>query len=699
MRLSWYNISKPFKISTIDKVLASGMRKQLLLLLFLTVAIWSSLLLTAHLMDFKTEDLLESDICVTENSETTNNIQLWEAVYFRFTDAGEQTSSSPRARGLVMIISFLGTIVLSGIFISTISNIIERRVDKFDKGLIRYNFSNHIILFGYNEMTSHLVKQLYESSKYRDHIIVIHTSKPVKDVRIEFESRLTPAECSDVIFTYGRRDIETELRSLKVDKAMEVYILGEGYTDNKVEYAHDSLNMDCISLIGMICNKKRNIKKYGKLKCNISFEYQTTFSAFQFSAIDPEVLNAILFKPFNIHEDWAQRVFVTGSTTTGNVKYEWLDREPITVDSNKYIHLVVVGMSKMGVAMAMEAMRIAHFPNFKSKGKRTKITMIDIDADEEMNYMISRNRNFFDMIHYSFEDVNGKIKPYTHAPDAKYNHLGGGFIDIEVEFIKGNAAHPDLVKKIDVWAEKNDSLLTIAVCFNLPHTSLSAALAMPDKVYENKIPILVLQRDSSAVIRNIAGLGLTDKEAQKKLRYSELRPFGMDKDCIDINSTETATAKRVKYVYNFYYERDMQPVVMPSISELNDVWYSGGDVSHIWADIYNADSIPTKLRSIGIKQEDWQTMDDLTEDEVNILSEVEHNRWNIDRLLIGFRPPYANEDAEITASNGKNKGDYKKKHIHYDIRPYDKLCVDHTGRNSNEYDVCITRALPLIVKK
>ena len=91
-------------------------------------------------------------------------------------------------------------------------------------------------------------------------------------------------------------------------------------------------------------------------------------------------------------------------------------------------------------------------------------------------------------------------------------------------------------------------------------------------------------------------------------------------------------------------------------------------------------------------------MGELTDEQVEILSEVEHNRWNVDRLLIDFRPPYKEEDDIITESNGKKKGEYKKRHIHYDIRPYDDLRIDHTGRNANEYDVCITRALPLIVK-
>ncbi len=183
------------------------------------------------------------------------------------------------------------------------------------------------------------------------------------------------------------------------------------------------------------------------------------------------------------------------------------------------------------------------------------------------------------------------------------------------------------------------------------------------------------------------------------MKYANLRPFGMDNDSIDINTYDTLLAKRVKYVYQFYYERDLQPIVMPSEDVLNELWYKGRNVTHHWADIYNADAIPTKLRSIGYSQKDWATMDELIQEQIDILSEVEHNRWNVDRLLIGFRPPTKEEDAVITASKGKEKSNFKDRYIHYDIRPYDDLRIDHTGRNANEYDVCLTKALPLIVKE
>ena len=61
-----------------------------------------------------------------------------------------------------------------------------------------------------------------------------------------------------------------------------------------------------------------------------------------------------------------------------------MDYVPITrQDSDRFVHFVIIGMSKMGQAMALQAAHIAHFPNYKRK--KTKITFIDRDGRVEMN--------------------------------------------------------------------------------------------------------------------------------------------------------------------------------------------------------------------------------------------------------------------------------------------------------------------------
>ena len=82
------------------------------------------------------------------------------------------------------------------------------------------------------------------------------------------------------------------------------------------------------------------------------------------------------------------------------------------------------------------------------------------------------------------------------------------------------------------------------------------------------------------------------------------------------------------------------------------------------------------LRSLrGLKMDD-NSMDTkpLSDEEVEVLARLEHNRWNVEKLLMGFRKAHKDEDkyeakAESKAKLKKNKDRF----IHHDIRPYDQL--------------------------
>jgi len=112
-------------------------------------------------------------------------------------------------------------------------------------------------------------------------------------------------------------------------------------------------------------------------------------------------------------------------------------------------------------------------------------------------------------------------------------------------------------------------------------------------------------------------------------------------------------------------------------------------------------TIPTKLRSVGIDYKSL-TFKDLTDEEIEILAEVEHNRWNVEKLLMGFRPVTENEFDEIQKSIAEG-GSLKKKYnknlkAHYDIRPFADLREDKPGKNVNRYDYGMTKGIIDIIK-
>lgn len=66
-------------------------------------------------------------------------------------------------RILVGLISISGSVLLGGVLISTISNIIERRVGVVYTGRMTYrNIKNHYVLIGFNELSINMIRELYD---------------------------------------------------------------------------------------------------------------------------------------------------------------------------------------------------------------------------------------------------------------------------------------------------------------------------------------------------------------------------------------------------------------------------------------------------------------------------------------------------------------------------------------------------------
>ena len=79
--------------------------------------------------------------------------------------------------------------------------------------------------------------------------------------------------------------------------------------------------------------------------------------------------------------------------------------------------------------------------------------------------------------------------------------------------------------------------------------------------------------------------------------------------------------------------------------------------------------------------------------EMCIRDRVEHNRWNVEELLLGYRPVTKKEQEEIEQKVALKNKKRDEEYAHYDIRPYNDL------RNGSEkYDIALTRHLLLIAK-
>lgn len=491
---------------------------------------------------FSTSNLPES-----VSARQTNPPLFW-TVYYHFIDPGNQhMTTSKEGRCWAAIIAILGVFLLNGLLISAIIGWIDSRKERWHKGDIRYNgllhCREHYIIVGANDMIGGVVKYLLNNDQSCLNVlnpyILIQTSRDVESFRRELFSGLTPSQQRRIIVYYGDRNSTVDIHDLGLNKAIEVYVLGEDARVDDVESYHDTMNMQCLKLIS---NEIADIKKFKKgndiderLVCRVMFEYQTSFNLFQVIDIDDK---KIKFLPFNYYEKWAQNVLICQELDNEeNCKYLPLEGfEGIKSHDDTYVHLVIVGMSRMGVAMAIEAAHLAHYPNFEEKQRRTKITFIDKNASEEKEFFMGRFKELFSLSHWCYGNVIDDTLVWEKVNELcpKW-HLGGDFLDVEWEFINASIETPAAQKYMSDASLDENVKLTIAICFPENNRAIAAATYLPDSVYQSKntLQVLVYQRLNDELVRQISD--------NPRSRYSKkIKAFGMAKDCYDSKLVDIA---------------------------------------------------------------------------------------------------------------------------------------------------------------
>lgn len=581
-----------------------------------------------------------------------------------------------------LFVVLVGAALFTSFLIGAIGNLLSRRIESLTKGQYTYNFEDHILIFGSSSMLMNLLRQIGDTG--RD--IVIQTDRDVEQVRERITSYVNAKAMRNVYVIFGKRTSPLSLDNLHVATAHSIYVIGE---DDEPQ--HDGLNLKCWHFITEKCKEASGIKD-----CYLVLDRLTSHNVFSYRkescSTDNLRLNIV-----SAVENMAQGVLVSGEVKS--LKYPALDRDGITQDSDISVHLIVVGMTQVAYAMATTAAHICHFPNFKTKGKKTKITFIQKDIRQELDFWMGHFDSLMDLSYSELVswDKEGRKNVVEMYPKPEYINplLSGykGFLDVEWEFIDAGVEDPNVREYIRECVRKDgvSEYLSFAFCGHEAEDNVAASLYLPKEVYANsEIPVYVYQPLTRWVLA-------TAKETD---RYSNLYPFGMRTDCFDPQQERLLWAKRISYLYEHCYDY----AGMGSLSELNEIWYMKSD-QYIkqQSNVYAANSIPVKFRSIGLNVAEREV---ITEDEVRILAETEHNRWNVERLLAGYSSlPFEKRmqllaDQLSTSEAVADEAKKEKKRLkneefkHADIAPYDEL-LD----SSKDYDINIVKNLLDVIKK
>lgn len=665
-----------------DRSFSGKARKQLLWLLAGVGGLFIIFYITSFLLGLEVSDFAFND----GNPKSENESGRLFVLTNLFLDSGNMVSVPRKIRVFAFIVSFFGIIFFGGILISVVSNVLERRVERYRNGEVYYPMFDHVIVIGFDPVALSLIRQLCATTDSRKYILV-QTMQPADDVRRRILTDVSDTDARRIVVLHGRRNAKEDLEKLYLWKASGIYVVGEND-----ETDHDSINVDCMRRIYYVCRKKlHGTAPVSPLPCYVLFENLSSFTPFQATDITRNWRNYLEFHPMNFYDEWAKRIVVDNCywredpkelKKAMEIELPRLDREPINADSQKVVHLVIVGMSRMGVALAVQAAHSLHFPNFlKNPELKTHITFIDPFADIEKDYLIGRYAGLFEINPPHIYEENELSSFALHACNYPEN-----FLDVEFSFVKGRIESDAIRKLLASWAnDKENQLLSVAICLNLPPAAIAAGLYLPDEIYENNIPVFVRQEESDALL-SLLHKDVGDNEYQ---RYSHVFPIGMMQNCYTINLENRIRAMAINYVYDYYYETGKEPDSLPDFPELKRLWNTLS-AAHQWSNLYHAYSINIKAHAFNI---DFSKSEKIDGETLESLSIVEHNRWNVEKLLLGYRKPSA-KHLKLFEKEPEAKKKYKNEHfVHTAICPFEQLSSDMKYN-----DTLITRALPMIVR-
>ena len=398
-----------------------------------------------------------------------------------------------------------------------------------------------------------------------------------------------------------------------------------------------------------------------RLVCHLLVQSNQTLQMLQTCDFCDMVRQKIDVYPFTMDEVWSRSIV--------------LDYEPITIQSEKRVHLVIFGMGEIAEMVAIQAALIAHYPNYvRNHSLRTRITMIGVQKGDSLSTerFIKRYQHLFDNSFYRIINPSEeKAVKIFHKP--MYDGKREDFVDVEWEFVEAESWNADVREKLQLWAKDDRQLLTVVMAGKDADKNMSEALHLPNELYMQHIPIYI---------------------------------YGQQCKGYDVTLPLVRMAKNVNYIYDRCYDENIRSpqtdwhlhyAVEINLEERERSWTRLSNVKRM-SSIYNAMTIPTKMRSIGLKDDEWDKFYDIPQQDIELLGQVEHNRWSVEELILSFRPCTDDEQTKIEADVKTQKKAYKARKIHYDLRAYNDLRPDETGKPVEIYDLCLCSCLPLIAK-
>lgn len=536
-----------------------------------------------------------------------------------------------------VIMCLVGLVLVSSMLISLLSNIIENRATAFSKGLLRYQFHDHVLFLGADDMLVDTITG--QCSEDSDQAIVVLTEQDAEEVRKRLLAQLESKSIRRrLVVLYGHRTQRDQLVSVYAQKAQRVFVLGEPDEED-----HDSKNILSLSLIKDLATEGTHV-----VDCYFLCNHLNTLRILQLQTSPlPWQLHLTVM---NTQESWAQRVLVN------KVGYPSLNRhEHPAGEDMEYVHLVLIGASQMAYALAFTAAHVAHYPNFITQRLRTRITLIDPQMDAHSEFLRSHYASLFRLSHYT--EIGETVTSYK--PEPEYD-----FLDIEWEFIRGRAETPKVREMLAKWSWDTHQMLTIAICSDDMRANLATALYLPDEVQSAGTPVLVYQSTNAALA----------EWTKSFTRHKNIYPFGMREDCYD----ET-------FRMRLHWAQQANEAYEDNAARLNPqrkrkFWHDL-KLTLQFSNLYSANYCFSVLQYVAPEYH----------------ARLEHQRWMTERLLLGYKALDKHDRVRIEhlpeAEKWKEMERLEPYFFHPNIQPFEEL-TEESIRKDEVMVQCLLDKLP-----
>lgn len=624
----------------------------------------------------------------------------------------------------------LGLLIFNGIIISVLSNYIAQRKESYTNGLARYSASGHYVIMGYDDMVPSIIADIFRNNPKAQ--VLILSAVNSAQIRERVRKSIKREHFDNIIVNYGHRIARDYYPDIHLEKAKEIFVVGKRTLPN-----HDAVNVECVENIFDYLAVHGNSNMPQRITC--VFEDYDTYSAFKVADIFEKARElGVDFLPYNYYTGWAKQIFVSGHyySTHNDQKHAYPSvwRGGIGYNDKHCVHLVFIGLSAFAETLALEAAHILHFPNGTTysldneerQSIKTKITFIDKDICSEMRMFRTRNRHFFEIQSCEYYDFTDTPATRQKIQPSFFEGQDSDFLDIDFEFVNGDVYSDEVQNLLRIWAEDDNQYLSVFLMQDNQRDNFCVGMNMPDVVYDKSIPIFIRQENTDTFVTQLREahtvINSHENEDNERLRfyihssdgkinktmrtqrYANIYPFGMNDTAFYRNDMGVYQARLLNYLYSTMDNNtftDMHVLSAIPIEQLKRdamIYWRKLPIALKWSNLYAAEMIACKLTSMEVMKNE---VNPLTKEQQQVcIAEVEHNRWNLEKLLMGYRKPKTEEDKYSISSldeegkEGRKKLYSNKKYhfVHSDIRPFAQL------DNISSLDVEFNRYMPWVMQ-